>query len=131
MGVWGLRGIVMANLYRRGRKREYAACARLRNEGCSVIRSAGSHGPFDIVAFQPGGLIRLIQCKLDSSVVTKTDKTLLACFGEAFGCRAEVWHYHTRQSQPEIEVLNLPSKSSNKPAAVADKESVSSEPKQV
>lgn len=93
--------------YRRGRKREYACAAQLRIEGCSVIRSAGSHGPFDVVAFQPGGLIRLIQVKLDSSSVTRANKMELAAFADAFRCRAELWKYTTGAGdRPEIEVLN-------------------------
>lgn len=41
---------------------EHEAEAQLKNEGFSCIRSAGSRGPFDLIAFSPCE-VRLIQVK--------------------------------------------------------------------
>lgn len=35
--------------YQRGRAKEWAVCKRLRENGYEAIRSAGSHGLFDVV----------------------------------------------------------------------------------
>jgi Holliday junction resolvase len=49
--------------YKRGRALEYAVQADLQNEGFETLRSAGSHGAADIVAFKPGQVV-FVQCKL-------------------------------------------------------------------
>ena len=50
--------------YSDGRKLEYAAAADLRANGYVVMRTAGSHGPADLIAIKPGELL-FVQCKLD------------------------------------------------------------------
>lgn len=50
--------------YRAGRAFEYKVANELREEGWKVIRAAGSHGPFDLVAWSPEVGVRLIQCKI-------------------------------------------------------------------
>ena len=60
--------------YRRGRAKEYRTAEKLREEGWTVLRTAGSHGEFDLIAIKtadyltskgavPMGLMRLVQCK--------------------------------------------------------------------
>jgi len=53
----------MLTPYKRGRQAEYAACCLLRKRGFHAQRSAGSHGPFDIVAWNEHG-VWLIQVKI-------------------------------------------------------------------
>lgn len=48
--------------YTRGREKEYEVMKRLREEGYECIRTAGSHGPFDVVAIGPQG-VRFVQVK--------------------------------------------------------------------
>ena len=48
--------------YRSGIRLEYLAAKELREAGYLVIRSAGSHSPFDLVCIRKDG-IRLIQVK--------------------------------------------------------------------
>lgn len=52
--------------YRRGRAFEYRVKKYLEEKGFSVIRSAGSHGKYDLVAFHNGVVIAL-QLKSGSS----------------------------------------------------------------
>lgn len=55
--------------YRRGRSFEYTVKKWLEDEGFSVIRSAGSHGEFDLIAYRPSTTnskeieVLFIQCK--------------------------------------------------------------------
>ena len=48
--------------YARGRRKEWEVCKRLRAEGYTVVRSAGSRGLWDVMAIGQGA-IRLIQVK--------------------------------------------------------------------
>lgn len=54
--------------YRKGRAFEYEIAAILEREGYEVMRSAGSHGPFDLVAVKRNGRnvreIGLLQLKI-------------------------------------------------------------------
>lgn len=54
----------MKKLYNAGRKLEYRLKKELEKQGYLVIRSAGSHSPFDLVALNPHtNKIRFIQVK--------------------------------------------------------------------
>ncbi len=48
--------------YLRGRRFEYAAKKYLEDKGWIVMRTAGSHGPFDIIAIKDGRIL-LLQLK--------------------------------------------------------------------
>lgn len=52
--------------YAAGRRFEYEVKKKFESRGYTVMRTAGSHGPFDLVAYRDDGII-LIQCKLVSS----------------------------------------------------------------
>lgn len=54
-------GEVMSN-YRRGYVAELRALEELRNDGYVVVRTAGSRGPFDLVALREDS-VRLVQIK--------------------------------------------------------------------
>lgn len=49
--------------YNSGRKFEYRRMKELRAGGWEVLRTAGSHGPWDLVAIAPDGSAVFIQCK--------------------------------------------------------------------
>ena len=52
--------------YVKGRKKEYAEMHEAKERGCLVIRSAGSHGPVDLVIVHPfAKIIEFVQCKPD------------------------------------------------------------------
>lgn len=76
----GSEGVRMTN-YERGRAKEYRVATKLRKDGWLVIRSAGSHSEFDLVAIKHeqkqnplppfiityNNEIKLIQCKSGKS----------------------------------------------------------------
>jgi Holliday junction resolvase len=51
--------------YRLGAELERSVAQRLRTKGWLVVRAAGSHGPFDLVALREARSPLLIQCKTD------------------------------------------------------------------
>lgn len=57
----------MATNYERGRAYEYRAKRELEAQGYTVIRSSGSHGPHDLIAFRGNEKVRCIQIKRTKS----------------------------------------------------------------
>lgn len=56
--------------YLKGRRFEYFAKKEMEKYGYSVMRTSGSHGPFDLVAIhKKHGYMKLVQCK-----TVKTEK---------------------------------------------------------
>ena len=53
--------------YQIGRRFEYERAAYYRGQGATVLRTAGSHGPYDLVVITAGGYVYMIQCKVVSS----------------------------------------------------------------
>ena len=53
--------------YERGRRAEYMAVKQLEAAGYKAVRSAGSHGLWDVMAVNANG-VRLIQVKSDEDV---------------------------------------------------------------
>lgn len=49
--------------YLAGRRCEWAVCKFYREMGWEAVRTAGSKGLVDVVAWKPGGLIHLVQVK--------------------------------------------------------------------
>ena len=75
--------------YRAGTRLEYLAAKELRAQGYAVVRSAGSHGPWDITAVGLGH-IKLIQIKA-AGAADEQARSLLSSFS-APGCvRRELW----------------------------------------
>ena len=72
--------------YIRGRDKEYRVAKKLRDEGWTVLRMAGSHGEFDLVAIKyvelkkpfesKAGHIKLIQVKSGKSKEREIKKVL-------------------------------------------------------
>lgn len=61
------------NNYRRGRAAEYELKKKLEKEGYTVLRTAGSHGPFDLIAYtdDDSNPVRFIQVKTTKSESVK------------------------------------------------------------
>ena len=76
--------------YDRGRAYEYKVMRKLREEGFYAIRSAGSHGYFDIIGIKPPqstvekGQIRVIQCKTGKSKKHAIDKVVMSKLAEQY-----------------------------------------------
>lgn len=54
-----------------GDRFERACMERLRTAGYLVVRSAGSHGPADLIALRGDRLPALIQCKITDNTTTR------------------------------------------------------------
>lgn len=76
-------GVSMNRNYQRGRGKEYRVRRRLLDDGWPiVVRAAGSHSPFDLIAITPPlpnvgpGIIELIQCKSGESEESEGKKAM-------------------------------------------------------
>ena len=67
----------------------------LRTEGWVVARSAGSHGPVDIIAARLGVTL-LVQVKSRKARVKPEEAKELVKWAEAFNADAEIWHFKGR-----------------------------------
>jgi len=81
--------------YRLGYRAERAAVKQLEEEGYTAARTAGSHSPFDVVAFRKSGA-RFIQVKssrkFSNSIIDNAMKPLWEISREMpEGCSAELW----------------------------------------
>lgn len=54
--------------YSRGAKFENDVKKDMQASGWFVVRSAGSHGPVDLVAQSPGPVVAWVQCKRDGNI---------------------------------------------------------------
>lgn len=101
----------MPNLYAKGRRAEYRARKQLEDEGYAVIRSAGSKGPWDLVAYRPTHwwsipAARMIQVKsyqnppsetaIDRLLQELNNYPIPGCFGR------ELWVYIKGNSIPTV-----------------------------
>ena len=67
--------------YLKGRRNEYELMKALEERGYVVMRTSGSHGPFDVIGINPkNGHIQFIQAKVTEDDATA--KRLLAAFKE-------------------------------------------------
>jgi len=71
------------NNYKRGRNAEYVIKQKFEKEGYVVIRSAGSHGPADLIAARDHEII-LIQVKTNG-YLSKAEKEKLKEWAKHFG----------------------------------------------
>lgn len=87
--------------YSIGRAYEYRARRALEADGWLVVRSAGSKGPWDLVAFKDGYPVRCIQIKRASSEASRD--RLLQQFQPDTGVashrawRSELWVWYQGQ----------------------------------
>jgi Holliday junction resolvase len=90
--------------YLRGRRNEYKAIKILTTAGYYCIRSAGSHGFWDIIALSKTG-IRLIQCKTNGHYNAIDIEKIQEFKDYPPGCSKELWVFYDRKSIPTIEVF--------------------------
>lgn len=91
--------------YERGRYAEYKTMEYLRKAGFECLRTAGSHGPFDVVAWDDYN-IHFIQVKRDCQPTSKEIKKLKSMlFPKSRNITKEVWVWTTRESEPEVSVI--------------------------
>jgi Holliday junction resolvase len=87
--------------YTRGRAKEYAFMKQLREDGYTALRTAGSHGDWDVIFYKNEGTLQLAQLKYtEDGKVTKNE---LKRFDEAplpKDSRAYLVTYKKGQSEP-------------------------------
>lgn len=93
--------IILPNAnFRKGYRVELLAKAELEKEGYYVVRSAGSHSLFDLVAFDCSG-VRLIQLKSFSKKGYSNPQTNwhneAANICIPINCTKEIWVYKSRE----------------------------------
>lgn len=76
---------------------------QLEAEGYACMRSAGSHGTFDVVAIRHDG-VRLIQVKKQRRP-GPAEREAIALFRTPPNCTKEIWVYKARRVLPEGEVV--------------------------
>lgn len=68
--------------YEKGRRKEYKICNQLRDKGFIAVRSAGSHGPFDVIGIDIASRrIELVQAKPDTMTENAKNKLYEANIG--------------------------------------------------
>lgn len=88
--------------YNRGRANEYKAMRILEKAGYNVFRSAGSHGVFDIIAYNSNGL-RLIQCKTNDHVTPMDREAIEQVVNIPPNTSKELWTFYYGKGEPKIE----------------------------
>lgn len=91
--------------YQRGRSAEYKAIRILRQRNYLYVRSAGSHGPCDIVAAAPDGTRLLLQIKRGKVKASQEERIALKFMAARFAAKAEIWTFKRRAREPVIETL--------------------------
>lgn len=92
--------------YRAGRAAEYRAKRSLLATGYhTVIRAAGSKGPFDLIALSKGSLA-LVQVKRGRAI-SKSERAALVALKTRlpYFCTVEIWRFIVGKRHPDVEVL--------------------------
>ena len=97
----------MATNYQRGVYAERKCMAFLRAIGFTAVRTAGSHGPFDVIAWNKYG-VRLVQVKRSNKQRKPSQKERDGIEAETapWNCSKEVWIYQTGIKEPIIWRMN-------------------------
>jgi Holliday junction resolvase-like predicted endonuclease len=91
------------NLYAKGRRLEYKSMAMLACEGYRCLRTAGSHGEFDLLAFQPDHIL-LVQVK-GNTKPSKSEIAKIRAFRCPSNCYKEI--YIWKDGQKDVEILEV------------------------
>jgi hypothetical protein len=89
---------------RKGTRNEHKTIERLKEQGFSCIRSAGSFGPFDIVAISPRD-IKLVQVK-SNEWPPPHEREVMELFKCPRSVEKEVWRWDDYQRHPRIKWLD-------------------------
>lgn len=95
--------MMVSKNYNTGRKYEYKTMNYLKSKGYRCIRSAGSHGVFDVTAFNKY-VIRLIEVKRNDYPLPN-EILGMKSFVCPDNCKKEIWIWKNRKSEPEIVTL--------------------------
>ena len=98
------RNIELNTNYRKGRRLEYKTMRVLERAGYETLRTAGSHGLFDVVAFSSVN-VRCVQVK-GNNYVSALEREKLELLRLPDNCTKEIWRWPDRAREPIIEVVN-------------------------
>lgn len=90
--------------YTKGRRLEHRARQILETAGFSVVRSAGSKGPADLVAFDALGF-RLISVKCGGQYASALEREALQLLPRPDNATVEIWRFPDRSRHPIVERL--------------------------
>jgi len=90
--------------YTKGRRVEHRARKLLEDAGFLVVRSAGSKGPADLVAFDAISF-RLISVKCGSQYASALEREALYLLPRPANASVEIWRFPDRSRHPLIERL--------------------------
>ena len=84
--------------YLKGRRAEYKAMQILRDQGCIVFRTAGSHGTADVIGIGPTGRIVFVSVKTGGARPSAKERDALSelamrCDKEYYNASVEVWTF--------------------------------------
>ena len=90
--------------YRKGRRAEYRTRRLLEGAGFMCVRSAGSKGAVDLVAFDRVSL-KFLQVKAGRGRLTPAERATFELLPVPVNVTKEVWFWRPRASAPTIERL--------------------------
>jgi len=90
------------NRKKKGINAERKAKEILEQAGYLVIRSAGSLGPFDLIALNRSGHVRLIQVKKNKIITEEEKENLFNLAAEYKRYSVEYWYFPPREKKPVI-----------------------------
>ncbi len=91
------------NNYRIGRRQEYRTMRLLEAAGYETLRSAGSHGPWDVVGFNSVGIV-VVQVK-NSRLPSPEELEHLRSFAVPQNCRKLIHIWRPRKALPDVKEL--------------------------
>lgn len=87
--------------YRRGRSKEYAFMKMMKEDGYTTLRTAGSHGDWDVLFYKDKGAMHMAQLKYtEDGKVTKNEFTRFEEAPVPEGAGAYLITYKKGQSSP-------------------------------
>lgn len=89
--------------YAKGARREYASKRLLEAAGYAVVRTAGSHGAFDLVAFSAADVL-LVQVK-SRDWPGLVERAVLRAFPAPPGTRKQAWRWRDGARAPDVRDL--------------------------
>lgn len=90
--------------YQNGRAAEYRVVKILEATGYTAVRSAGSHGCADVIAWNTQGL-RLIQVKRGVAHASPLEWAAFAELPVPYGTVKEIWEFRKPRHPPVVRVV--------------------------
>jgi len=93
--------------YVRGRAFEYKIATIFRRKGYYVMRSAGSHGPADLIAVKKGYLSLMIQCKTGETKISMQERDIFYLASKEAGVIAIVASKVSRKPTEYVRLVGF------------------------